>query len=373
MTALFLAILVLSLLLLAYYRIPLLISIAILAGLTFAFTELRHFYEIPGWFRWSFGIITVSLAGFAIKPLRRLLISNRLFSIYRKVMPKLSTTEREALEAGTVWWDAELFSGKPRWRRLLRHPKPSLNEAEQAFINGPVEELCLMLNDWEISHELNDLPEPVWQFIRSNGFFGMIIPKEYGGLEFSAQGNSAVVMKLASANLTAAVTVMVPNSLGPGDLLMHYGTDEQRDYFLPRLASGEQIGDDFPSSHEVLAYSNQDENGLRLVTGGDTEALIWNLDVDSWVDLACRTAASNLTVAESLIVLVGYNVLYALPFAAVPVLVATVGGSSRPLLQRINHGLDRVSSYLMPVLLSLVGVALVTDAISYFATGSGLF
>ena len=177
MTALFLAILVLSLLLLAYYRIPLLISIAILAGLTFAFTELRHFYEIPGWFRWSLGIMTVSLAGFAIKPLRRLLISNRLFSIYRKVMPKLSTTEREALEAGTVWWDAELFSGKPRWRRLLRHPKPSLNEAEQAFINGPVEELCLMLNDWEISHELNDLPEPVWQFIRSNGFFGMIIPK----------------------------------------------------------------------------------------------------------------------------------------------------------------------------------------------------
>jgi len=241
MTALFLAILVLSLLLLAYYRIPLLISIAILAGLTFAFTELRHFYEIPGWFRWSFGIITVSLAGFAIKPLRRLLISNRLFSIYRKVMPKLSTTEREALEAGTVWWDAELFSGKPRWRRLLRQPAPSLTDAEQDFINGPVEELCLMLNDWEISHELHDLPESVWQFIRSNGFFGMIIPAEYGGLEFSAQANSAVVMKLASANLTAAVTVMVPNSLGPGELLMHYGTDEQRKYFLPRLASGTDI------------------------------------------------------------------------------------------------------------------------------------
>jgi len=241
MTALFLAIIVLSLLLLAYYRIPLLISIAILAGLTFAFTELRHFYEIPGWFRWSFGIITVSLGGFAIKPLRRLLISNRLFSIYRKVMPKLSTTEREALEAGTVWWDAELFSGKPRWRRLLRQPAPSLTEAEQEFIDGPVEELCLMLNDWEISSELHDLPEPVWQFIRSNGFFGMIIPAEFGGLEFSAQANSSVVMKLASANLTAAVTVMVPNSLGPGELLMHYGTQAQREYYLPRLASGEDI------------------------------------------------------------------------------------------------------------------------------------
>lgn len=241
MTALFLAILVLSLLLLAYYRIPLLISIAILAGLTFAFTELRHFYLIPGWFRWSFGIMTVSLAGFAVKPLRRLLISNRLFSVYRKVMPKLSRTEREALEAGTVWWDAELFSGRPRWRRLLRQPAPSLTEAEQEFINGPVEELCLMLNDWEISHRFQDLPAPVWQFIRDNRFFSMIIPEEYGGLEFSAQANSAVVMKLASANLTAAVTVMVPNSLGPGELLMHYGTDEQRNYFLPRLASGEEI------------------------------------------------------------------------------------------------------------------------------------
>jgi len=241
MTALFLAILVLSLLLLAYYRIPLLISIAILAGLTFAFTELRHFYEIPGWFRWTFGIMTVSLAGFAVKPLRRLLISNRLFSVYRKVMPKLSSTEREALEAGTVWWDAELFSGKPRWRKLLRQPAPSLTEKEQEFINGPVEELCLMLNDWEISNELKDLPAPVWQFIRNNGFFGMIIPTKYGGLEFSAQANSAVVMKLASANLTAAVTVMVPNSLGPGELLMHYGTDEQREYYLPRLASGQEI------------------------------------------------------------------------------------------------------------------------------------
>src|SRR5210317_1439988 len=132
MTALFLALFVLSLLLLAYYRIPLLISIAILAGLTFAFTELRHFYPIPAWFRWDLGILTVTLAGFAIKPLRRLLISNRLFSVYRKVMPRLSSTESEALEAGTVWWDAELFSGKPRWRQLLKHPAPSLDKREQA-------------------------------------------------------------------------------------------------------------------------------------------------------------------------------------------------------------------------------------------------
>jgi len=241
MTALFLVLLVFSVLLLAYYRIPLLISIAILAGLTFAFTELRHFYEIPAWFRWSLGIATVSLAGFAIKPLRRLFISNRLFSVYRKVMPKLSPTEREALEAGTVWWDAELFSGKPRWRRLLRQPPPKLSEREQAFINGPVEELCLMLDDWEICEKHQDLPEPVWQFIRDKRFFSMIIPQEYGGLEFSAQANSAVVMKIASRNITAAVSIMVPNSLGPGELLLHYGTDEQKSHYLPRLATGQEI------------------------------------------------------------------------------------------------------------------------------------
>ena len=241
MTALFLVLLIFSILLLAYYRIPLLISIAILAGLTFAFTELRHFYEIPAWFRWSLGIATVSLSGFAIKPLRRLFISNRLFSLFRKVMPKLSSTEREALEAGTVWWDAELFSGKPRWRRLLRQPAPGLSEREQAFINGPVEELCLMLDDWEICDKYQDLPEPVWQFIAEQGFFSMIIPEEYGGLEFSAQANSAVVMKIASRNVTAAVTIMVPNSLGPGELLLTYGTEEQKEYYLPRLASGQEI------------------------------------------------------------------------------------------------------------------------------------
>jgi acyl-CoA dehydrogenase len=241
MTVLFLVLLIFSVILLAYYRIPLLISISILAGLTFAFTELRHFYEIPAWFRWSLGIATVSLAGFAIKPLRRLFISNRLFSIYRKVMPRLSATEREALEAGTVWWDAELFSGKPRWRRLLRQPAPSLSESEQAFLNGPVEELCLMLDDWEICEQRMDLPQPVWQFLRDNRFFSMIIPKEYGGLEFSAQANSAVIMKIASRNITAAVTVMVPNSLGPGELLLHYGTEAQKSYYLPRLANGQEI------------------------------------------------------------------------------------------------------------------------------------
>ena len=241
MTLFFVLLFFLILMLLAYNRVPLLASIGILAALTVGFTELRHLVTIPGWFRFSLGLSTVILIGFAIRPLRRLLISDRIFHLVRRLMPSMSATEREALEAGTVWWDGEIFSGRPRWRRLLKLPAPSLSEAEQAFLDGPVEELCRMLDDWDICDRHRDLPQPVWDFLREHRFFSMIIPESYGGLEFSAQGNSAVVMKLASRNQTAAVTVMVPNSLGPGELLLHYGTDEQRDYYLPRLASGEEI------------------------------------------------------------------------------------------------------------------------------------
>lgn len=176
-----------------------------------------------------------------ILPLRRKLISRPLFDVFRSMMPEMSDTEKQALEAGTVWWDAELFSGKPDWQKLLAQPAPSLSEQEQAFLDGPVETLCKMLDDWRINHEWHDLSPEAWQFIRTNGFFGMIIPKQYGGLGFSAQAHSAVVMKLASRSITAAVTVMVPNSLGPGQLLMNYGTDEQKDYYLPRLADGSEI------------------------------------------------------------------------------------------------------------------------------------
>jgi len=185
-----------------------------------------------------FGVPAVLLN---VSPLRRALISGRLFAWFRKVLPPMGDTEREAIEAGTVWWDAELFTGKPRWKKLLGAPSPKLRDDEQAFLDGPVEELCAMLDDWEVCAKLKDLPEKAWDFIREKGFLGMIIPKEYGGLDFSAHGNSAVVMKLASRNLTAAVTVMVPNSLGPGELLMDYGTEEQRKYYLPRLAKGEEI------------------------------------------------------------------------------------------------------------------------------------
>src|SRR5690349_5769580 len=145
--------------------------------------------------------------------------SRPLLSWYRKVLPPISPTERDAIAAGTVWWDAELFSGKPNWEKLRHFPKPALSAEEQLFLEGPVEKLCAMLNDWEIRRD-GDLPPNVWAFIRDNGFMGMIIPKERGGLGFSALMHSHVVMKIASRSPAAAVTVMVPNSLGPAELLM---------------------------------------------------------------------------------------------------------------------------------------------------------
>ena len=176
-----------------------------------------------------------------IPALRRLIISNHLLSVYRKKMPSISSTEQAAIDAGTVWWDGELFSGRPDWKKLLSLPAPKLSEKEQAFINGPVEELCRMIDDWQITQVIQDLPEDVWDFIKVKGFFGMIIPEKYGGLEFSALAHSEVVMKVASRSVSAAVTVMVPNSLGPAELLMRYGTEEQKDYYLPRLARGEDV------------------------------------------------------------------------------------------------------------------------------------
>ena len=183
-----------------------------------------------------------ALAALLVLPAtRRLLLIRPLLRRFRKVVPAISATEHEALEAGSVWWDGELFSGRPSWRRLLDMPKPALSAAEQAFLDGPVEELCRRLDDWHITHEERDLSAGLWGFIREQRFFGLIIPREYGGLEFSAHAHSQVVMKIASRSITAAVTVMVPNSLGPGELLLHYGSERQKRHWLPRLARGEEI------------------------------------------------------------------------------------------------------------------------------------
>src|ERR1700693_1672416 len=176
-----------------------------------------------------------------VPPLRARLISAAVFSAFRKVLPPMSQTERDAIEAGTVWWDGELFSGNPHWSKLLAMPRPRLTADEQRFLDHECEELCAMVSDWETTHVYRDLPPAVWQYVKDKGFLGMIIPKEFGGLGFSGFAHSQVITKLSTHSSTVAVTVMVPNSLGPGELLLHYGTDEQKHHFLPRLAKGIEV------------------------------------------------------------------------------------------------------------------------------------
>ena len=194
---------------------------------------------------WTMVILLIIEGAIAIPLLlvdfRRSQISAPLLKLFARVTPKLSATEQTALEAGTVGFEGELFSGMPDWHVLLSQPKPELSVEEQAFIDGPVEELCAMIDDWQITHELADLPPEVWAFIKRHKFFGMIIPKRYNGLEFSALAHSAVLQKLASMSATVASTVAVPNSLGPAELLLQYGSEEQKDHYLPRLAVGEEI------------------------------------------------------------------------------------------------------------------------------------
>ena len=275
MDIIYFLILVLTILILAYNRVRLLTAMAIMVGLTVLWTELRHLFYVPSWFRYANGVVAVILFSFTITPTRRLLISDRLYSLFQKALPRVSETEQEALDAGTVWWEAEIFSGRPRWRNLLKYPAPFLAEREQAFLDGPVEKLCRLADDWEICDKHRRLPDKIWDFIREHRLFGMIIPEKYGGLEFSAQAHSAVVMKLASRNITTAITVMVPNSLGPGELLLHYGTEEQKDYYLPRLARGDEVpcfaltsplaGSDAASMTDVGIVCQEKFNGKKTL------------------------------------------------------------------------------------------------------------
>ena len=222
---------------LAYWRAPLIVwTLVTLAALGLGAYICHTLWSIV-----TLAMLAVILIPLNVAPLRHALLTNRVFTVFRRILPPMSTTEREALDAGTVWWEADLFRGDPDWKKLLLIPSPRLSREEQVFLDGPVEELCNRLNDWDITHARRDLPPEIWRFIKEMGFFGMIIPKRYGGLEFSAQAHSAVVMKLASRSITAAVTVMVPNSLGPAELLMRYGTDAQRNHYLPRLARGEEV------------------------------------------------------------------------------------------------------------------------------------
>ncbi|MGO1003026.1 acyl-CoA dehydrogenase [Lysobacter sp. CA196] len=210
-----------------------------------------------------------------VPAIRLPLITKPLLGFYTKILPPLSETERTALEAGTVGFEGELFSGKPDWQQLLSQPKPVLNAEEQAFLDGPVEELCKMTNDWQITHIDADLSPELWGYIKKNKFFGLNIPKEYGGLGFTALANHKVIQKLASVSSVVSSTVGVPNSLGPAELLMHYGTQEQKDHYLPRLADGREVpcfgltgpwaGSDATSIPDFGIVTMGDWNGARVV------------------------------------------------------------------------------------------------------------
>ncbi|MFW7525508.1 acyl-CoA dehydrogenase [Vibrio ostreicida] len=173
--------------------------------------------------------------------LRRKWVSDPAFKFFKKVLPPLSSTEKEAMEAGSVWWDGELFSGRPDFTTLHKYPAPSLTAEEQSFVDNELETLLSMLDDHKIVKQDRDLPPEVWQYLRKERFFSLIISKEYGGRAFSALANSTIVTRIATRSISTAVSVMVPNSLGPGELLSHYGTQAQKDYWLPRLADGTDI------------------------------------------------------------------------------------------------------------------------------------
>jgi acyl-CoA dehydrogenase len=193
------------------------------------------------WWKFALSVPFTILLLFNIRPLRIQMLTRPFMKKYRKLLPAMSSTEREALDAGTVWWDGELFTGGPNWQKLMSAQPPVLTSAEQAFLDGPCETLCAMLDDWDITHRRADLPAEVWSFIKSQGFFAMIIPRRYGGLEFSAYAHSCVLIKIASRSATASSTIAVPNSLGPAELLLHYGTEEQKNHYLPRLARGDDV------------------------------------------------------------------------------------------------------------------------------------
>lgn len=217
-------------------------SRASLSTFTLSFTLLMiigTFVNTVSFFGWLiFAIIAIPLN---INDIRKQYISGPLLAMFRKIMPEMSDTEQEAIDAGTTWFEAELFRGTPDWKKLHNYPKPRLSAEEQAFLDGPVEEVCRMTDDWQTTHELADLSPQVWQYLKDNKFFAMIIKKQYGGLEFCAYAQSRVLQKLSSVSTVLSSTVGVPNSLGPGELLQHYGTQEQQDYYLPRLVVGDEI------------------------------------------------------------------------------------------------------------------------------------
>ncbi len=214
------------------------LAIVVTAAL-FIFTLSGGFSLLWGTIVWALLLLPTIFLG--VSDIRQKSLSNPLLKRIKAVLPPMSDTERDAIEAGSVWWESELFRGAPDWGQLLHYKTPVLSDEEQAFLDGPVDQLCAQIDDWDITHNRMDLPEEMWSFLKEHGFFGMIIPKKYGGLEFSAYGHSCVVMKISARSISVGVTVMVPNSLGPAELLLHYGSEAQKDHYLPRLADGREI------------------------------------------------------------------------------------------------------------------------------------
>lgn len=218
-----------------YHRTSLTRSLLLLTATMLTLTAFGY-AGLIGWCAYA-----LSVAVFSVPSIRQSLISRKALKIFKTVLPAMSQTEKEALDAGTVWWEAELFKGKPQWDKLHNITPPTLSKEEQAFLDGPVNEVCAMVNDYQVTHESADLSPEVWQYLKDHKFFAMIIKKKYGGLEFSAYAQSLVLQKLTGVSGVLSSTVGVPNSLGPGELLQHYGTKEQCDYYLPRLAEGKEI------------------------------------------------------------------------------------------------------------------------------------
>lgn len=218
-----------------YQRLSLQVAFAAVGGSLL----LGTLFGPIGIFSWIiYALISVPLL---YEPIRKDILSVKLLAFYKRVSPEMSSTEQEAIDAGTVWWDGELFSGKPQWKKLHDIAKPSLTAEEQAFLDGPCETVCSMVNEWHINHVDADMPQEIWDFLKEHKFFAMIIEKQYGGLEFSAYAQRCVLQKLAGVSAVLSSTVGVPNSLGPGELLQHYGTKEQQTHYLPRLAAGDEI------------------------------------------------------------------------------------------------------------------------------------
>lgn len=218
-----------------YHRTSLFTALTALTVTMIALTV----FDYAGFIGWV--LYLAAIAVFAVSSIRQSLISEKALKLFKKVLPAMSQTEKEALDAGTVWWEADLFKGKPNWDKLHKIAAPKLSTEEQAFLDGPVNEVCAMVSDYQVTHELADLPPEVWQYLKDNKFFAMIIKKQYGGLEFSAYAQSLVLQKLTGVSGVLSSTVGVPNSLGPGELLQHYGTEEQKNHYLPRLAEGKEI------------------------------------------------------------------------------------------------------------------------------------